>query len=83
MLESLRSSRGRIAFGAVTSAVLVALVLAVDKSMATFVPVLLLPIWISLLRPEDAQLHRGLLRSLLALGVATFVAGIVVFFFLR
>lgn len=83
MLETLRSPRGRIAFGAATSAALVALVLLVDKSMATFIPVLLLPIWISLIRPEDAHLHRGLLRSLLALGVATFVAGIVLFFFVR
>lgn len=79
MIEALRSLVGRVAAALALSALLVLVTLLVEPGMIAITPALIIMIWIGVVGTEQLDAHRSLLRWLLALGVATFVAGVVAF----
>lgn len=81
MLDTLRTPTGRIAFGAVASAALIALTLLVEPGMVAITPALLVPIWIPLIGTERLNSPRGrqVRWALVAFFTGTFVAGLAAF----
>lgn len=82
MLHTLRTPTGRIAFGLVASAVLVALTLLVEPGMVAILPALLVPIWLPLLGAERLNTPgaRRFRWAITALFAGTFVLGLFLFF---
>ena len=82
MLQSLRKPTGRIMYGLVASAVLIALTLLVDTDLLPILPALLVAIWIPILRVDQLRARAvgktrwaisGLLFGTFALAIAIFL----------
>ena len=82
MLNSWRTPKGRIGFGLLATATLVALTLLVESAMAPILPALFVPIWLPLLGGEHlAKARAPQMRWALAgaLLVGLFVMALVLF----
>jgi len=76
MIESFRTPLGRLAIALGASALLVALMLAVERDSLAMLPILLVPIWLGTFAGDRRDVNPRVMRWLLAAGVAALLAGV-------
>jgi hypothetical protein len=80
MIESLQTPVGRLAIALGASALLVVLMLLVERDSMALLPILLVPIWLGTFATDRSEQNPRVMRWLLAAGVAALLAGVAVFF---